>query len=346
MSAPPLRAAVAARNGQPDAAPAAYRFAPFTTFAAHSYPNAEPILGTPGHVLLAAGSLLLLYGAPGSGKSTLTLDAAAHLCAGRAWLDLRVPRPARVLLIENEGPPGLFQAKVTRKRDTWDGQDFTDNLHVYSAPWGSLTFADPHARQQLADYCREHRIDVVMANPVLGLGAPGGGLPEETSAFVRLLHECGLGENVAFWLLHHPNKAGAVSGDWERHADTVLRLEPDGNRQRTRLHFAKARWATLAPDERTVLLDWQTDTQGYTVSQRSASTSAPAAPDAEYVERLHAYLTGRPPTPQATITRHVKGTDSKLIEALRGHADVFHHTTGRHGARLWSLTTSAREPQT
>lgn len=57
----------------------------------------------------------MVYGSDGAGKSTLTIDAIAHLGAGVDWLGIAVPRPVRFCVIENEGPPSLFQDKIARK---------------------------------------------------------------------------------------------------------------------------------------------------------------------------------------------------------------------------------------
>ena len=119
----------------------AYQFAPFAEFAARKYPDAEPLLGERGSTYLAVGSLLLVYGSDGAGKSTWTIDAAAHLGAGRDWLGLPVPRPVRCLLIENEGPGGLYQEKLDAKRKSWDGAAFTANWHTFTSPWASSASA-------------------------------------------------------------------------------------------------------------------------------------------------------------------------------------------------------------
>jgi hypothetical protein len=83
---------------------------------------------------------------------------------------------------------------------------------------------------------------------------------------VNWLAECSLKTTRAFWLLHHENKAGQISGDWGRHPDTKVALQRDGNHQRTKLDWAKTRWATLEPTEKVVLLDWVIGGQGYTVT--------------------------------------------------------------------------------
>ena len=178
----------------------------------------------------------------------------------------RCPGRCACCLVENEGPPGLFQQKLAAKLDSWEGADPRDNLFVYAAPWGEFTFADPEARAALTAFCDEHRIDVVAANPTLGLGVGTVG-PTRRDAAVRRLARRVRPEARPRVLAAAPREqAGAdQSGDWGRHPDTNVLLQRDGNRQRTKLTWVKTRWATLEPDEKAVALEWVVDGQGYTV---------------------------------------------------------------------------------
>jgi hypothetical protein len=323
-------------NHRPGAA--GYRFASFADFEAHRFPVAEPLLGTRGAAYLAVGSLLIVYGGDGAGKSTLTIDAAAHLGAGVDWLGIAVPRPVRILLIENEGPGALYQAKLTAKRESWDGPDFSENVHLFLAPWGDFTFADRHARDALTSYCDGHDIDLVMANPTLGLGVAASGRPDETAAFVSWLVECGLRGRRAFWLLHHLNKAGDISGDWGRHPDTRVLLEADGNRQRTKLTWRNTRWATLAPEERAVMLDWQVATEAYEVTPLDTV----GATDEQLIEEITAYLAEHPASATKRVCDAIKGTDSRITGLLKTRAE-FDCCDGPRGAKLWMLAATSAE---
>jgi hypothetical protein len=312
-----------------------FEFARLDDFLAHPYPKAEPLLGQPGAIFLAVGSLLMVYGPDGSGKTTWTIDGIAHLAAGEPWLGIPVPRPVRVAVIENEGPPSLFQQKLEAKIATWDGPAFADNVFVFAGPWGEFTFADPDARTALAGFCDEHQVDVVTANPTLGLGVAASGRPDETQQFVDWLVECGLKTTRAYWLLHHENKAGQISGDWGRHPDTKVSLRQDGNQQRTKLDWAKTRWATLPTDTiaKACLLEWITETQGYAVTELESV----GASDSELVERTVAYLTAHPWASTRSVYEAVKGTQTRIRKVLEG--DRFDCVKGPRGAILWSLAS-------
>jgi hypothetical protein len=318
--------------------PVDYHFAAFADFARHPFPSARPLLGKPGEILLAEGSLFLVYGADGSAKSTVMIDAAAHLAAGIPWLGIGVPRPVRCLLLELEGPPGLLQEKLNHKCETWPGPDFTPNLWVYRSPWGDFTFADPHARAALNTHCEEHDIDLVMANPTLALGVGASGKPDETGQFVGWLKECGLYGSRAFWLNHHENKAGQISGDWGRHPDTKVQVQRDGNRQRTKLTWEKTRWASLDPEQITVMLDWEIETQGYTVTQLDTDRTS----DDLLVERLATYLDEHPVTATTQVLNDVEGNDSRLTKLLNSRPE-FDYAPGAHNAKLWTLAARSAE---
>ena len=318
-----------------------YAFAPLDDFRAYAYPAAEPLLGEPGRIFLAVGSLLLVYGAEGTGKSTWTVDGIAHLAAGRDWLGIPVPRPVRFCVIENEGPPALFQNKLAAKVATWDGPPWAGNVFVLAEPWGEFTFADAAARDALDAFCEEHALDVVVANPTLGLGVAGSGRPDETQQFINWLVECGLKSTRAYWLLHHENKAGQISGDWGRHPDTKVQLQADGNQPRTKLIWEKTRWATLPTEEqpKSLMLAWTPDTQGYTIVDLEPT----GASESELEARIDAYLTLHPWSSTTNVEENVKGAAARIRNRL--DSGRYDSKPGPRNATLWHLLDTDQDPQ-
>jgi hypothetical protein len=204
-------------------------------------------------------------------------------------------------------------------------------VFVFQGPWGEFSFADADARLALRDYCEANAIDVVTANPTLGLGVSGSGRPDETQQFVDWLVECGLKSTRAFWLLHHENKAGQISGDWGRHPDTKVQLQIDGGQPRTKLVWEKTRWATLPTVEhpKSVLLEWVVETQGYTVVE----IDTVGASDTELEQRIRSYLGEHPMASTNDVTGNVKGTNKRISELLKsGPFDCF---DGPRGAKMW-----------
>jgi hypothetical protein len=189
----------------------------------------------------------MTYGDGGAGKTTLMVDLACHLAAGDDWLAWAVPRPLRVLLIENEGPRPFFRAKLRRKRDSWAGSDLGDRLHVLARPWGKFTYATKDWREQLAAVIREQEIDVVICGPLTTAGMEAAGTLQEVRAFLALVEDVRrrAGRKFASILVHHESKTGAVSGAWEGAGDTLLHVSGAGH-GRLRLFVKKARWASEA----------------------------------------------------------------------------------------------------
>lgn len=248
------------------------RIATLDEFASTEEEKAEAAIGDGNSTLLPAGGLLIIGGEGGASKTTLTLDAVAHIASGTPWLGYPVQRPVRVLIIENEGPRPQFREKLRDKRDAWAGAPFRGNVHVWEEPWASFSFARDNDRRQLRDITLQHRIDVVVADPLDSLGVVGAGTPEDVRTFISWLRQCGLHnprEPLAFWLLHHFNKSGRgsiidrLSGAWGGHPDAILGVEL-GDAQTTKLTWGKLRHAT-PPRQRTVILAWDLDTRGFTL---------------------------------------------------------------------------------
>lgn len=221
------------------------KIVPLQQFATTHEDTAEPLLGTKDDTILPAGGMLLMYGDGGAGKTTLTIDAIAHLASGTGWIGHHTARTLTTLLIENEGPRGKLRQILHEKIQAWTGRAFAPHVHVLEEPWTRFTLADPTHRQQLGALITEHLIDLLILGPLATIGTTGGGTPDEINAFDNLLTDLRTQTPRAFalWILHHENKAGDVSGAWERVPDTLLHVQGQGN-GRTRLHWRKARWAS------------------------------------------------------------------------------------------------------
>jgi hypothetical protein len=210
----------------------------------------------------------MLYGDGGASKTTLSVDGVAHLAAGIPWLGLDVPRPVRIVVVENEGPRGRFRRKLRRKVHTWDGPPFIDNVRVLDEPWTRFSFADEEHRASLAAGCGEFKADLVVVGPLVTIGTEGGGTPDEVKAFEALLRDFRgrLDRALAIWLAHHENKAGDVSGAWERMPDTLIHAWVEG-KGRTKIHWRKARWSSDLHNE-TWVLPWIVEREGFEVAPK------------------------------------------------------------------------------
>ncbi len=249
------------------------RFASLREFIAVQEPSANPLLGTADETVIPVGGDVVTYGNGGAGKTTWSQDGVAHLASGMAWCGLEVPRPVTITIIENEGPRGKFRTKLKRKVAAWDGDEFMERVHVFEEPWAQFTFSDPRHREQLAAFLAETKTDLLISGPISTIGMVGGGTPDEINTFVGLLGETRrlLDHPVAWWGIHHENRAGQVSGAWERVPDTLIHITPRGNGH-TRVFWQKTRWSSEL-HQTTMNLAWS-DGWSYTLEEAAEPATA------------------------------------------------------------------------
>jgi hypothetical protein len=241
-------------------------------FAAVEEPGAAALLGTDDDALIGEGTDTMVYGDGGAGKTTLTLDLGFHFAAGApTWLGIRVARAVRVLVIENEGPRPLLRAKFRRKLEAWEAKarakerpSLAGRIKIVEAPWGEFTFGDEGWCDTLAATVTGDEVDVLIAGPVTRLGMDEAGTLQQVNDFMALVRAVRekSGRRLVVILVHHENRAGAVSGAWEAAGDTLLHVEERG-KGHTHLHVQKARWSSEHHGAK-MDLAW-TDGEGYEV---------------------------------------------------------------------------------
>lgn len=302
----------------PEALP---RFLTAGAFLALEEEHAPPLLGTQEDTVLTVGGFLLMVGEGGASKTTLTLDALAHLCSGTPWLGIPVPGPVRALFIENEGTRPKFRQKLAEKAEAWSGAPWLENVHVYTAPWAQFSLADEASRAELREYVQAHRIGLVAADPLDSLGLQGVGSPDDTREFMGWLKDCGLFKTTAFWILHHLAKGEQrsalqrISGAWGGHPDAVLLVAQDGTK-RSRIQWVKMRWATPGGQEwlpaEAVHLAWEVEQRGYTKVAAAAGVT-----DEELGNRLGLYLEDNPESSTTAVKEGVKGDNARISGLLK-----------------------------
>lgn len=319
------------------------RFIGGREFVEQPLPGLDPLVGTTDDGLLLPGSLMLLAGIGGSGKTTMSLHMLAHWASGLPWFGIPVARPLRCLVIENEGPHDPFVNKVKSFAERFTdctccgephgtGGDFLDQCQFMDAPWGHFSFDDVGLGGELHGAVMDFQADLVVANPLGRLGMKGAGTPEETRDFMNLLSAAGQGEDFAALILHHMGKTAGntqtpgvqkVSGDWGPHPDTMLLMESAGER-RSKLIFEKVRWGDQGRSP--LILNWNTDPEGpvgYTLSDQPA-----AATDDEMASRVDEFLKRqKDPVGITAISKEVKGRSKRIREIVEAGA-----LSGRYGS--------------
>jgi hypothetical protein len=246
------------------------------TFASVDEPGADPLVVSEGGCVIPVGGFVLVYGDAGTGKTTLCLDWAVHFVTASDWLGLLEPaRPLTVLLVENEGPRPEFRRKLRRRIDAWNelegplGRALGGRLRVLREPWGSLTLRSPAHREELAGKLVD--VDLVIGGPLSALGTEGGGTLDEIREFESFMQTTRELANhpVGFVLVHHENRAGQVSGAWERAPDALVHVQAEGH-GRVRLHWQKVKWCSSL-HKTTTQLAWA-DGDTFTVAEREEIT--------------------------------------------------------------------------
>jgi AAA domain/RepB DNA-primase from phage plasmid len=226
----------------PSAPPVEVVFQSAAAFAEEDEPNAEMILGyDDDDAAFVAGGTVVIFGKGGGGKTTLINDISCHLSTGTDWQGLKAPKARRVAVVESDGPRGRFRRKIRAKLAAWTGDDPGDNLVFLTEPWGQLKLSREDHRAALAAYINEHKVDVLVAGPIVSIGMIGGGTPDEVAAFEAHLQALRglLDRPLLVVLLHHTNQRGQISGAWDRVPDTLMFVVNTG--KSTRLVWQKAR---------------------------------------------------------------------------------------------------------
>jgi len=320
-----------------------FRLTPVGEFAAAIEEGAEALVtGPDGGTAIPADGNVLIWGPPGATKTSLTVDQAVAFAPGKPWLDLLQPtRPLRIALIENEGPRQEFRAKLARKL-AHASLDLGDQIVVLEEPWGRFTFADPDHRAKLAEGVTAHRTDLLIVGPLIAVGAIGGGTPAEVHEFETYLTNLRalLDHPVAVELIHHSNKAGDVSGAWDRVPDTEVHVTAHGHGH-THLHWKKARWCSALHDTTTQLV-W-TAGDSYEVTEDKATDLS----DAEIAERIVAYIGAHPGTSWTPVEKNISGVGNTEVPVIRDqllHDRRIVNVVSEHGQD--ALLDAVRERQT
>ncbi|SCC95884.1 Primase 2 [Thiomonas sp. X19] len=187
--------------------------------------------------VLPAEGLAALFGASGSGKTFLALDAAAAIAEGRRWFTYRV-RPAPVVYVGLEGEAGLSQ-----RVQAWDkhhGRPAPEGLRfVVSQPFDLL---QPDDVAELAEACRGAGLVVL---DTLNRAAPG--VDENSSQDMGRIIEAAadlqrrIGGLVL--LIHHAGKDSTkgMRGHSSLHAalDAAIEVRRDGDAREWRIAKSK-----------------------------------------------------------------------------------------------------------
>jgi AAA domain len=320
---------------------------PLDRFIADKREAPDPLIGSSDDCIVPALGLALLIGKGGKGKTTFCIDLVLHLASGLDYLGLEVPRPLRILFIENEGPREPFRRKLERKRESWP-HEIQGGLFIHDENWGHARLDAPEFVAGLNAFCDEHEIDLVVGDPLDSLGMEGEGTPSETRAMVGRFQDAGL-FTVRAWLVPHHSRKESVqdavdeaAGAWGGRPDAMLALEKR-KENTARLVFAKVRWQ--GRERNAYILDFDPEAEGFTFVKEEEGEERDHAVESEE------YLRENPLQTSREIGKAIGASREKVEESMRAHPDRFDWVTGeaakaagrKPNAVLWVLA-SAQKP--
>jgi hypothetical protein len=176
--------------------------------------------------VLPEGASVMLYGAPGCGKTFLALDLALTIATGRSTWFGRTAKAGRVVYVATEGLSGL-----KRRTGAWA-------FAHPDAPDGPIQFiGEPVQLLQLEDvaqFCTAiqlYRPDspALIILDTLSRCTPGGdeNSVQDTSLAVRSVDYIRRWFGATVLILHHTQKAGDLergSGNWRAAVDVMLHV--------------------------------------------------------------------------------------------------------------------------
>lgn len=217
----------------------------------------KPVRGKPWLVrgLLGTGSLIVLFGAPGSGKTFLSLDIAASIAAGRDWFGHGVTAGPAVY-VAAEGQTGV-RARITAwKQEHGD----TDRQIPFALVPSAVSLLDPLADLQRLAIVLEQlhaRWGSIALLVIDTLSASFGGGDEngpDMANFVANVNRLRAPYQAAALIVHHqpvaadnhkrPRGHGSLLGA----VDTALHVTGDSNASARRLHCVKQKDDAPGPD--------------------------------------------------------------------------------------------------
>jgi len=198
---------------QREAAVPSVRALPFSQIGTHEYPLVKTGITEVDQVLgggVVPGSLLLIGGEPGIGKSTLLLQLACALASGKNTI------------LYCSGEESAHQVKRRLER-----------LHTQSCISDSLLFASETDADKICATIREQKpffaiIDSIQTIHTSDVPSEAGAVAQVRACTVKLL-ETAKHTNTAIVIVGHVTKEGMVAGPktLEHLVDTVLYLEGD-----------------------------------------------------------------------------------------------------------------------
>lgn len=186
-----------------------------------------PIRSWLGDGLIPEGELAFLNGQSGVGKTFLVVQLMSALSIGHTFNGIET-RKCRVGLIEIEMPWASIQKRVASLHS-----GDLDAMAFFCSPPGALHVCEPSARENIAEFCRRHSLDLLIIDPFNRLHDGDENSGSDMGHTVEGLHEIRRLTGASILVLHHVRKSpsGLPSGGQQSRSGSL-----DAGRGHSRLH--------------------------------------------------------------------------------------------------------------
>jgi len=197
-----------------------------TRSALRDLPDPQPLIDN----VLDQGTIALLYGKWGTGKSFIALDWAASIATGRNWQG-RVTEQRRGLYVAAEGAYGL-KARTDAFEIGWQREIADDQLSVLPKPVNLARAVEVSNLKALIEWGGYGFVVIdTLARCMVGADENSARDCGEVVDVLHQLRECTPGGRGVILGVHHSGKDGRTfrgSSVFEAGADTVYSINLDG----------------------------------------------------------------------------------------------------------------------
>jgi len=191
-----------------------------TSSELHDLPSAKWLLDG----VLLDNSFNVIFGEPGSCKSFLTIDIAAHIANRKRWNGHDIPQNGKVVYVLGEGTSGLPDRVAA-----WEDHHNTHMEDVSFIP--TAIHAGSRLWDRLVEYVSETKPKLIVIDT---LARMSGNMESENDAtsmgkFIRSCDDIRMASGGSVLVVHHSNRMGGMRGSiaLDGACDTIIRMDRD-----------------------------------------------------------------------------------------------------------------------
>ena len=177
--------------------------------------------------LLSTGSVSLLVGDGGSGKTYALIDAAVCVALGKKWLEFDTTQTS-VLFVDEENGPARLKDRTAR---TLRGHFGDKDAPIYFVSLAQTSLYEPEDINMLHAIIEKYKAGLVIIDALADI-MPGGdeNAVKDTQPIFLALRRIADATNSAIVGIHHSNKSGTYRGSTalKGAVDLMLMLQADG----------------------------------------------------------------------------------------------------------------------